>query len=179
MEMWRRHPHRIAGLVLCATFAHVPVTPRGRTRLRALGVAGRGIRAIPAPLRQAGFEQLLRQQTTGRDLGRWVLGEIRSCDPRLLLQAGGEIGRFDARNWGATVDVPTSVMVMDRDTVVPPHRQSELAATIPEARRWNLDADHDVCVMRAEIFMPAFLEACDHAAREAASAPVSSLYSPP
>ncbi|MGI9602704.1 MAG: alpha/beta fold hydrolase [Acidimicrobiales bacterium] len=179
LEMWRRHRHRVSGLVLCATFAHVTVTPRSRTRMRALGLAGRSLKAVPQSVSRAGFERLLDQQTAGRDLGRWVHDQIRSCDPRHLLQAGGEIGRFDARSWIDQVDVPTAVLVMERDTVVPPARQLELAEALPMARRWSLEADHDVCVMRRHEFLPSFLEACTHSAHEAAPTGDSSLYSPP
>ncbi|MDH4171289.1 MAG: alpha/beta hydrolase [Acidimicrobiia bacterium] len=179
LETFRRHRHRVRGLVLCATFANVAITPRGRNRLRALGLLGRGLTAVPGGIRQAGFEQLLAQQTADRDLGDWVIDEIRSCDPRLLLLAGGEIGRFDARPWLAEIDVPTSVMVMNRDTVVPPRRQYELAGAIPGARRWELDADHDVCVMGHQLFLPSFLDACAHACVEAASGDETFLYSPP
>lgn len=163
METWRRHRRRVSGLVLCATFARVANTVQGRKRMRALGLAGVGLRGVPGSLRQAGFEQLLTQQTKGRDLGQWILDEIRSCDPRALLEAGGEIGRFDAHPWLTDIAIPTATLVMERDTVVPPRRQHELAAALDHGHREVLDADHDVCVMRPSVFLPPFLRACTHA----------------
>jgi len=179
LETWRRHRHRVDGLVLCATFASIPSAPRGRPRLQALGLLGHGIRAVPHPVRRAGFEQVLRQQTDGRALPPWIFDEVASGDPRALLQAGGEIGRFDARPWAGDIDVPTAVVVTARDSVVPPSRQHALAHAIPDAHHLTLDGDHDVCVMRAAHFLPTMLDACERVTLEAASERGSSLYSPP
>ena len=164
MLMWHRHPHRVDGLVLCATFGTIATSPRSRRRMAILGGVGRSLDVVPRRARQAGFERLLRRQTDGRELEQWVLDEIASCDPRLLLQAGGAIGRFDARPWLDRIDVPASVLIMERDTVVPPHRQETLFEAI-DARAWRLDADHDVCVMRPDVFHPPLLEAVDHATK--------------
>ena len=67
---------------------------------------------------------------------------------------------FTSDSWISQVDVPTAVIVTDRDRVVPPGRQLELARAIPGASVRHLDADHGACVNAPHLFAPALLEAC-------------------
>jgi hypothetical protein len=89
-----------------------------------------------------------------------MIDEIRSCHPRLVLEAGAELGRFDSRPWRALIDVPTSVVVTTRDNLVPTARQESFVAAIPGAERFAVDGDHVACVSRPEQFVPALIDAC-------------------
>jgi hypothetical protein len=48
-------------------------------------------------------------------------------DVRHLLEAGAEIGRFNATEWLSEIDVPTSVLVTERDRAIPCRHQLALA----------------------------------------------------
>ena len=52
------------------------------------------------------------------------------------------IGRFDARPWIGAIDVPTAVVLTERDNVVAPGRQRRLAAAIPGAEVFPVAGDH-------------------------------------
>ena len=71
------------------------------------------------------------------------------------------------------MDVPTAVVVMARDRVVPLRRQLKLAQAIPGATVHQVDADHAVCVTAPQVFTPVLLQACwsvDAASRPARQA---------
>ena len=56
------------------------------------------------------------------------------------------------------VDVPTAVLVTEKDKALPPEGQFDLAARIPDATVHTVDGGHTVC---AQVhFGPALLEAC-------------------
>ena len=47
-----------------------------------------------------------------------------------------------------------SVVVTERDRLVPPRRQLRLAEAIPGARVFPIDSDHSVCVSAPDLFVP-------------------------
>ncbi|MCB0985344.1 MAG: hypothetical protein KDB06_11905, partial [Ilumatobacter sp.] len=82
---------------------------------------------------------------------------------RMVLEAGRAIGRFDARPWMGEVDVPTSVVVTMRDSVVPTHRQVKWFEGIPAAEALRVDGDHDVIIARPDRFVPMLVRAIESA----------------
>jgi 3-oxoadipate enol-lactonase len=158
--LWQRHRARVDGLVLCATASTFFDTRAERIRLGMLDPISLASRALPSRGAQRLYERIVWTQTRERDYKPWMIDEIRSCHPRLVLEAGGELGRFDSRPWRGEIDVPTSVVVMTRDTLVPTARQNALAAAIPHAERFTVDGDHVACVGRPEAFVPALIDAC-------------------
>ena len=60
--------------------------------------------------------------------------------------------------------MPTAVVITDRDTVVPPGRQLELARAVPGASVHHVDAGHGACVNAPQLLARALLEACWSAA---------------
>ena len=64
----------------------------------------------------------------------------------------------NAAGWDR-IDVPTAVVVTQRDKVLPPANQIALARRIPGATIHPIDAGHASCVMESEKFVPALLEA--------------------
>jgi 3-oxoadipate enol-lactonase len=77
-----------------------------------------------------------------------------------VIQAAGAVGGFSSHDWIGSVDVPAAVIVTTRDTLVPPARQRKLAASLPGARVFEVEADHDACVAKAATFVPALVSAC-------------------
>lgn len=160
-RVWRQHPDRVRGLVLGATTDRFQLNPaergfflgmgttmlalrgvsRSRTALRATRAAARGIDLEPS------------------DLHEWALREFRSTSPWAVGQALSALGRHHSRPWLGRIDVPTAVVVMMRDRVIPTSRQLALARSIPGATVHEVDDGHAGCVLGAELFVPRFVEA--------------------
>jgi 3-oxoadipate enol-lactonase len=166
--LYRQHPQRVAGLVLCATAPRIVLGPVGGRPLdAALGLAAGGARRggyvthLPSvPLRA------LRTLRASRpsDFVQWAIAEFRRHDVRVLMEAARAAGSFDARPWLRDVAVPAAVVVTTRDRVVMPQRQLEAADLIEGASVHEIDGGHAVCVR--ERFVAPFVAACrDVAAR--------------
>ena len=97
---WRRHPHRVAGLVLLATAARFRIPPGSEAATRLLVEANRHNDRIP------------------------LVGHSATA----LRDAVQALGRFDSRGWVGTRYVPAIVLATSSDRVVAPELQHELAA---------------------------------------------------
>ena len=156
--IWRRHPDRVIGLVLCATAASFSTTKQDHVRFAAIGTLAHAARIIPRALRQLIGSQLLTGKT-GKDLRQWALGELRRHDPLKLIQAGHRIGLFDSRRWLRTIDIPVSAVVTTQDEVVSVMRQREMLDVIPGATSHEIPGSHTVCVGQPDAFRAALLSA--------------------
>lgn len=156
--VWRRHPDRVAGLVLCATAGWF--ADRREDRLPFLGLGGLAAlaRVTPGQARDWITEQLYLQRKT-EQWDPWAVEQATAHDWRMILEAGRAIGSYSSRHWLADVDVPTAVVVTMQDRVVPLQRQIELFERIGHARAFRVDADHDAAVAAADRFVPALLRA--------------------
>lgn len=166
--VWRRHRGHVAGLVLCATAAYF--AGRRPERLSFLGLTGlAGIaRFTPAQAKAWLTEQVYLPQRTAT-WEPWAANEIAGHDWRIVLEAGGSLGRFSSSDWIGEIDVPTAVVITMGDSVVPPRRQQRLADGIPGARVFRVNGDHTAVVGAASKFVPTLLAAClDVAVRDAA-----------
>jgi 3-oxoadipate enol-lactonase len=67
---------------------------------------------------------------------------------------------FTSHGWISEVDVPTAVIVTERDRFVPLSSQLKLARAIPGASVLQVDGDHAVCIRAPEVFARAVLQAC-------------------
>ena len=166
MLAWRRHRHRIPGIVLCATARNFRGSLRNRIEFPLFTPVSLATRLAPGTTDRRFFEWLVDQRVHGRDYHPWIVDEIKSGDPRLLLDAGRAIGRFDSAGWVGEIDVPTSLIILSDDTIVPTRRQEKLAAALPGAAVWRFAGDHDVCLTDAERFVATLIDACRHAARQ-------------
>jgi 3-oxoadipate enol-lactonase len=160
----RRHPDRVAGMVLCATAAHFgdgaerdPAAPRTRSPYRV--AMGRGMRLVPEPVRRQMAASVLRATAGSTQLPPLFMEEARRHDPAALIEALGAVRRFDARPWAATLRTPAAVVLTARDGMVSPRRQAELAQ-LTGARVYRVEADHDVAVRSPGIFLPVMVDAC-------------------
>lgn len=165
--MWRRRREAVAGLVLCATAARFPV----RQFNGAVGTLGAGAAAalslVPASLRRTGMNYATARWSAG-GAADWATEEWARHDPTALVQAGMALARFDSTGWIGGVDVPTSVVVTERDMTVPTRRQRQLAALIPGARVFPVDGDHRACVDHPRAFVAALVQACESVRRATA-----------
>ena len=93
------------------------------------------------------------------DIQEWALREFKSTSPWAVGQALSALGRHHSRPWLGRIDVPTAVVVLNNDHVIPPGRQRALARAIPGATMHDIDAGHGACVLESEVFVPAFVEA--------------------
>jgi 3-oxoadipate enol-lactonase len=163
--VWRRHPERVQGLVLCATASRFATTRRARTQLAVLGLMAGTSRVLPSRCTRPLFDRLVASRANG--LQPWVVAEIRSADARQVLEAGADLRRFDSRAWISELRIPTSIVVVDGDEVVPTPDQDALARAIPDARVWRIDGGHDVCVRHPRRFTRALVAACNAVAGNA------------
>jgi len=160
-RVWRQHPDALGGLVLCATTDRFRSTVPERlfhegmelTMLGARGLA-RSRTAVRAA-RTAAAALDLRPT----DLHDWALAEFRSTSPWAVAQAVAALGRHHSRPWLSRVDVPTAVVVTMKDRVLPADNQIALARRIPGATVHDIPAGHAACVLEADRFVPALLEA--------------------
>jgi 3-oxoadipate enol-lactonase len=169
--MWRRHPETVAGLVLCATAARFPVR-RFNGPFGTLGVgAAASLSLMPTLLRRRGMEYATSRWTAREGAALWAATEWGRHDPTALVQAGVALSRFDSTGWIGRIDVPTAVVVTERDLTVSPRRQWYLAETIPGAVAFPVDGDHRVVVDHPDRFLPAFRSACDEVRRLSQTTP--------
>jgi pimeloyl-ACP methyl ester carboxylesterase len=163
---WKRHRARVEGLVFCATARHF--VPRGVARLSRLVLPAVASLARIRP--GAGRERILRRmlaRVEHPELRDRIAREFGGHEPASIVQAAHALSGFSSYDWIGCVDVPTAVVITTRDELVPPERQRELAASIPGATVVEVPGDHSACVSRADVFVPALIEACRSVAARA------------
>jgi 3-oxoadipate enol-lactonase len=139
----RRHPERVAALVMQATALEWQRAPRERAVWRLLPLLDLGLRFGAGAI----FVERVLRQAAGEDpeLHRylpWLAAEFRRATPRDLVAAGHALSRYDARPWAGQLDVPAAMLVTTRDRLVHPAKQRELAEVL-RAAVLEIDADHD------------------------------------
>lgn len=159
--VWRRHPDRVAGLVLCATSrSFTPRRASDRLLLTSLLGLSAAARVTPPQIRGQLMSRVLRGRLQSTPLGRWAAREVQRGDQAAILQAAWAVGSFDSRRWITDVDVPAAVVVTVHDQLVPAWRQLKLANAIPGATVHRVMADHGACVLAPQVFVPGLLDAC-------------------
>ncbi|MDP9117634.1 MAG: alpha/beta hydrolase, partial [Actinomycetota bacterium] len=141
--VWRRHPQRPAGVVMCASTTRFVRSEREPAALRIVGdrMARAALRASPTG-RVTG-PWLPGDRTTDN---RWALEQFRSTTGRRAAAAAAEISRFDSSGWIGSMNVPAAVVVTARDRLIPADRQRELARRIRGTAVYDVDAGHAACV---------------------------------
>ncbi|WP_243057464.1 alpha/beta fold hydrolase [Nocardioides sp. SR21] len=173
-RVWRQHPDKVGGLVLCATTDRFRSTITERAFHAAMGLAmgaTRGLsrsRTAVRAARTAAAALDLRPT----DMHDWALAEFRSTSPWAVGQAVAALGRHHSRPWLSRIDVPVAVVVTLKDKVLSPDNQVALARKIPGATVHDIPAGHAACVLESERFVPALLDAVNtvNARRRRASA---------
>jgi 3-oxoadipate enol-lactonase len=157
--LWRRHEHRVRGLVLAATSGHFVTRREERAAFLALQGVGRIARLTPKPVHDWISDRLYLSRKT-MTWEPWAAQQLASHEWRQILEAGAALGNYDARGWLGEIDVPTSVIVTTADQVVSPGRQRVLAGSISGAHVLEIAANHDAVFARADEFIPLLVEAC-------------------
>ena len=157
--MWKRHEHRVRGLVLAATAGHFVTTRQERLAFTALAGVGALARIAPPSMRQTISDRLYLSRKT-MTWEPWAAQQVADHEWRQILEAGGALGRYDSRGWLSSIDVPTSVIMTTNDRVVSPYRQEVIASLIPDAFVQTIDADHDAVYAHADRFVPLLVKAC-------------------
>jgi 3-oxoadipate enol-lactonase len=153
--VWHRHRSLVSGMVLCATAGSFRSNERDIGLWSVLPFVTAGMRAAPGSTRRALMRRVIEQRMPQFRSREWVLDEVSGNDPAAIAEAAGALARFSSREWIGDVDVPTAVVVTERDRLVPPERQVRLAQSIPGARVFPVDGDHSVCVSAPRLFIPA------------------------
>jgi len=171
--LWKRHRDRVAGLVLVATSSRPVRTDFGARVFGDLmcgaGLAGRIPEAaswLPRQLARVAVSRRPPQRASS--LSRWARAEFGRHNVRHLIEAGAELGRYDARSWISEIDVPTAVVVTVRDRAMPSRHQLAMAHEIPGASVHRLDAGHLSCM--SATFGHSLADACRDVADRARSA---------
>lgn len=149
----RRHPERVAGLVLCAT-ALSWRDPWQRLVWRTMGALRVVLGAFPLGVWRA----VVRLQGAHEQQASWVAAELSRSSARDLAEAGRELGRFDSSAWAGELSQPAAVVLTARDRAVPPRRQEELAVALG-VQPHRIAADHDACSVQPALFVGALLDA--------------------
>jgi 3-oxoadipate enol-lactonase len=141
----KRHPGRVRGLVLAGTAMYFSDTLAERLRWRGLAILELGVRVGLGDRLVARFaDDLARIDEEFAPYSSWLAGEFTRTHPRELREAGRELGRFDARTWAGRIDVPSSVVITEDDSLVPFERQRALAQALRAHVHLLRSADHDV-----------------------------------
>jgi len=172
--VWKRHPHRVEGLVLAATArnfrgarrekfffplmtaAMVPLSPYARKRVERLAVT---LPEVPCP--------------PAESTRNWGLAEFRSTSAWSMPAVLRELGRFNSAPWIPDVDVPTAVVATTKDHTIPVRRQYRMAAQIPGATVHEVPAGHASMVLKADLFVPALVEAVGSVKDRSRNAPLA------
>jgi 3-oxoadipate enol-lactonase len=160
---WRQHPHLVSGLVLGATTDRFRQSPSELLFFQSMAIsmgALRGLSRSRTAMAAARSAARVLDIDNPDDLHDWALTEFRSTSPWAVAQAVAALGRHHSTPWLRRIDVPTAVVVMSRDRVIPAQRQRALAGRIPAATTHEVDTGHAGCVLAADAFVPVLIEAC-------------------
>ncbi len=159
--MWRRHPDRVAGLILCSTSSHWEGHLGERVFFRSLRVLNVGLLSIAATKVAHHGERLMAEEVAWADLREWLLSELRTTSPWSLPVVMAELGRFDSTQWIGTLDVPAGVVITGKDRTIPTARQRQLADSIPDCVVREAPGGHTSLIFDLEHWKPLFLEVVD------------------
>lgn len=162
----RRNPAVVGGIVLCCTAARfngVPITRRTYYGLNGLAAM---LRVTPPAARRRLVDRYFAQRKQG-DWDPWALELAATHDWRMVLEAGAALATFDSTRWIGQLEQPASVVITERDDVVPPARQHELVDLL-DADSFEIDAGHDAAVAAPRVFLPAVIAAIESVVERAA-----------
>lgn len=138
-----RHPGRVRKLVLMATFANHPEDEKWLRRVGTILARGwERVMGVGTPEVRSGY--LIAQKAVAARHARWVWRETARRDVESGAQATFALLRFDSRDWVGKLDLETLVMIPQRDFLVSPRWQYELASMIPSSTVLELEgAGHE------------------------------------
>lgn len=152
--VWRRHPRRVAALVLCATARNFRGARREQLFFPVVATFVKPLATLSHG-RVVRYAASLAAPSVASSEPGWGLREFRSTSAWSTPSVLSALGQFNAAPWIGGVDVPTAVVVMQRDRAIPARRQRRLAACIEDAEVFEVDSGHAGMVLGAERFAPA------------------------
>ena len=170
--VWKRHAHRVSGLVLAATSGHFVSERKERVGFTVMAGIGALSRIVPASIRESISHRLYVSRKT-MTWEPWAAKEASGHEWRLILEAGAALGLYDSRKWLPEVNVPTAMIITTADHVVATERQRELAELVPNIYVQTIDADHDAVYARAKEFVPMLVNACLNVDQRSSQQPMS------
>ena len=158
MHLARRHPDLVAGIVLQATALEWRATLRERIGWRFMPLFGTAIRSRLQPrwLRRS-VERMVPVESPLAPYRDWLAAELNRNDPRVMVEAGKALSRYDARSWASSLGVPAGCLISTRDRLVKPRKQWALAAAV-EATTVEVPMDHLGSIEQPDEFAAATVE---------------------
>ena len=167
-HLWRQHPQLVDGLVLAATNYKARVARQEELIVLPFFAAMVGIGRVvelfghlPKGLVKRFLPRMADQLHESET--RWALDEMRRTSLRTVVETGREMALHDASDWLHHIDVPTAVVVMEKDRAIPPAHQLQMAELIRGAESFLYDDGHVACM--SPDFGPALARACLDVAR--------------
>jgi 3-oxoadipate enol-lactonase len=166
--VWHQHPERVAGLVLCSTARNF----RGLKREKLFFPVLTAVTQTVAGHALTRVEQLAARLPEVPSMDRsdpaaWGRSEFRSTSAWTFPEVLAELGRFNSAGWIGDVDVPTAVVVTEKDHTIPQRRQRKLAATIEGASLYTAPGGHASIVLGSRAWLPVFRQALAEVTRRA------------
>ncbi len=166
--IWRQHPDKVVGLVLGSTARNF----RGLKREKFFFPVMTAVTQVLAGHAATRVEQLAATLPEVPSMDRsdpasWGRAEFRSTSAWTFPEVLGELGRFNSASWVSEIDVPTAVVVTQRDHTIPERRQRKLAASIEGASLYVAPGGHASIVLRSGTWLPVFREALADVTRRA------------
>ncbi len=161
--MWRRHPERTAGMVLCASARNVLGSPLERyvASLMPFTVATARLARMMVPLGGDLVGAVLLDGDADPQARRWARHEMGRTSLVTVLSAMHAVCGFSSHEWIGSVDVPTAVVITRNDRIVPPARQWKLADAIPGCMAYEVDGGHGVFLDSPGSLGAVLLRACE------------------
>lgn len=153
-----RHPERVDRLILAGTAAF----PIDRFRLLArfaFWMARAFARVSKKEAALFTYHYLLRHDLIDDSSQRWMWAALLNRDPTLFYESGNAAWRFDSREWVGEINVPTMVIIPEKDEVVPTRAQRDLVARLENPTVVEVEGvGHDAVLARPEVFIKAIDE---------------------
>lgn len=157
--VWKRHPERVQGLVLCSTARNFRGTRKEKLFFPVVTTAVGGLSGYASRRVEKVAGKLPALPGTDSAGLAWGRAEFFSTSAWTTPAVLAAIGGFSSAPWIAEVDVPTAVIVTTRDRTIPHRRQRRLGECIPGAEVFEVDSGHAAIVLAADRFRPALLAA--------------------
>lgn len=142
----RDRPAQVAGLVQIATAAHIIPSTVGRGVMGGFSWAAGIAEAAGATLNFVSrFRRGEPSADPAQDLRAHLAWTVRATSKRALLEAAGELARFDSRSWVGDLEVAAESVVTRDDRAVPAAAQRELAKML-RAGAVELSWGHVACL---------------------------------